>query len=87
MDKENITKDGDIKLTDLPMAVTLVTLGATLLDIRQDPSDYYRLNFIFENSDTVEKIMAGYWNGNLLVEPKAFWNVSREIKSRIRFIK
>ncbi len=75
----------EIMLSEFPLAVTLTALG--FLPVSLDESDSQKVNFVFEKNDAVQKLIEGYWNGNLLVEPKRFWNVSRELKSRIRSVK
>ena len=74
---------GFIKFTDFPLASTLVCLDHKLLFIEDDKSDSKRLEFVFEKTEAIELLILGYWNNNLLVDPKKFWNASRDIKSRI----
>lgn len=85
--KNNYTVDetlGFIRFSDFPLATTLVCMDYKLLYVEADKGDSKRLDFVFEKTNAVELLIAGYWNSNLLVDPKKFWNASREIKSRIQ---
>jgi len=79
-----MNEKGYLNFTDFPLAVTLICLGSKLVTLNEDTKTIDRVNFVFEKNPEVEKIVAAYWAGSLLVEPKQFWNVSRELKSRIR---
>lgn len=78
------TFEESINITEFPLAVSIMCLGYQLGGIEPNKNDSQRLEFIFEKNEATERIIAGYWNGNLLVEPKQFWNITRELKSRIR---
>ncbi len=75
----------EIMLSEFPLAITLIALGYQPSSL--DESSPHKVNFIFEETEAVQKVIEGYWKGSLLIEPKQFWNVSRELKSRIRSIK
>lgn len=89
MKKDYMTDDGAdcIRFTDFPLAVTMMCLEYKLIAIEPEKGNSRRVHFIFEKSEAIEKLVLAYWNGNLLVDPKKFWNVSREIKSRIQSYK
>lgn len=78
---------GFIRFTELPLAITLMCLNQKLLAIESDNNDLRRMEFLFDNTEEIQKLIAGYWDGNMLIEPKKFWNITREIKSRIKTIK
>ncbi len=77
----------NIHITDFPLATSIMSLGYQLLAIEPGEKDPKRLEFLFEETEAIDRVVAGYWNGNLLIEPKTFWNIARELKSRIRIIK
>ncbi len=68
--------------SDLPLAVTLLTLGFN--SIRLDTTDSSRVIFVFSQDEKLQEAIDEFWAGKLLIEPKTFWNVQREIKARIR---
>ena len=73
-----------IVFTEFPLAITLMCLNYPLLSIESNKNDPQRLGFVFEKNVAIERLIKAYWGSNLLIEPKKFWNMSREIKSRIR---
>lgn len=75
---------GLIKFTDFSLAATLICLDQKLYTVEVNPSDNKKSNFVFEKGEVIERLISGYWNGNLLVEPKHFSSICREIKSRAR---
>lgn len=83
-DYQLLNDDERISFSEFPLAITLICLGFKLVALNKDPKTPERIDFIFDKNDAVEKSIASYWEGNLLVEPKAFWNISRELKSRMR---
>jgi len=72
-----------VSLTEFPLAVTLMCLNCPLLAIDENPRTPDRVDFVFSRERAAMLIQA-YWAGSLLVDPKQFWNISRELKSRIR---
>ena len=75
---------GLIKFTDFSLAATLICLDQKLYTVEVNSSDNKKSNFVFEKGEVIERLISGYWNGNLLVEPKHFSSICREIKSRAR---
>lgn len=69
--------------SEFPLAVALICMKVQLLGLRKKEGDEQRAEFVFGKDELIEKLIAGYWSSSLLVEPKAFWNHSRELKSRI----
>jgi len=76
-----------VNFTEFPLAVTLMCLGKKLVALNRDPKTPEKIEFVFEKNEAVKNFVTRYWNGELLVEPKQFWNISRELKSRIRLMK
>jgi len=46
-------------------------------------SDGERMNFIFAKSERVQDIVNRFWRGELLVEPQAYFNQLKVLKTRI----
>ena len=68
--------------SDLPLAVTLSSLGFTLHHL--DASNPSRVVFFFVPSEALQAAIDAFWNGSTAIEPKNFWNTQRELKARIR---
>lgn len=81
MNKDEIRSDF-FETSDLPLATTLAVLGFSLHHL--DASNPSRVRFFFNKTTALEKTLAKFWIGRIVVEPKAFWNTQRELKSRIR---
>ena len=73
-----------IEVADLGLASTLQYLGFSIVAINKDPKEYPKANFVFEKTEELDNAISRYWQGLLLVEPKVYWNTTRELKSRIR---
>jgi|GEM_PF-608364 len=67
--------------TDLNLCSTMVYFGHILEAI--DKSDPSRCVFIIERNETTDEIIENFHKGLVLVEPKRFCAVQKEIKGRI----
>ncbi len=76
-----------INFTEFPLVISLVCLGFKIESFNQNPKNYGRIEFVFSKNKTIEKTINDYWNGKLLIDPKKFWSISRELKSRTRSLK
>jgi hypothetical protein len=47
---------------------------------RQNPT---KVQFLFAESEQLRRLVDDYWKGQLQVEPKAFFNQLKNIKTRI----
>jgi len=70
--------------SEFPLAAALLCMQIKLVDLRPSKEGAGRIEFIFGKDEVIEKFISGYWAGNLRVEPKEFWNHTRELKSRIK---
>ena len=71
---------------DIYLATSLVTLKFPLIKIDYQIEGTRRLPvgyFSFENTTELVKTEKQYWQGTLLVEPRAFVNNLRSLKSRV----
>lgn len=73
-----------LEISDLALASSVQYLGFPVIAINRDPKEHPKVTFIFEKSDELNNAVYRFWEGLLLVEPKTYWNVTRELKSRIR---
>lgn len=76
-----------INFSEFPLVVSLLSLGFEIEANNQDPKNTGRIEFAFKKTEAIGIAITKYWNGNLLIEPKRFWNISRELKSRIRSLR
>jgi hypothetical protein len=70
-----------LKTSDLALATALSVLGVAIEAMQQTDSE--RMNFIFTKSDKVTDIVNRFWRGELLVEPQAYFNQLKVLKTRI----
>ena len=87
MKNENITNleylktEDYIRFTEFPLAISIICCMGLSPVFNRDPKST-QIEFIFPKE--ASKIIDAYWNGGLLIEPKQFWQVSRELKARMR---
>lgn len=65
---------------DLPCAAAL-SLFFSIEGINK--SDPRRANFLFARTKTFEKVLAKYQRGGLMVEPRAYFDAIKSIKTRL----
>lgn len=66
--------------SDLSLASALLFFGFKLESLeRSNP----KASFIFQRTEYLDETIQGFWAGELKVEPKAFFNCIKEIKSRL----
>lgn len=70
--------------SEFPLAATLVCMNIALVGLRPSADDVQRIEFLFNKDEIIEKLISGYWEGSLRIEPKHFWGVCRELKSRLK---
>ena len=69
------------KTSDLALATAISVLGVAIEAMQQTDSE--RMNFIFTKSDKLTDIVNRFWRGELLVEPQAYFNQLKVLKTRI----
>ena len=72
------------EVSDLALASAIQYLGFTVIALNRDPKEHPKVSFVFERSNELNNAIHRYWEGLLLIEPKTYWNIARELKSRIR---
>jgi hypothetical protein len=70
-----------LKTSDLALATAISVLGVAIEAMQE--TDGQRMNFIFTKSDRLTDIVNRYWRGELLVEPQAYFNQLKVLKTRI----
>lgn len=73
-----------IQLSDLGLCATLDYFGFPIIETMQDPQDTTKVIMVFNKTKDIEDLIKEYWSGSVAVEPKRFWSITRDIKSRIR---
>lgn len=67
--------------SDLALASTLFYFGLPIEAM--DYSSKSRVVFLFERSNGLDEIIQGFWAHELKVDPLAYFNSVKEVKSRI----
>lgn len=75
-----MTKNDYFETAELSLASTLICLGFKLDYVeKKDPKSL----FVFRREEQLDLAIQGFWAGELRVEPKAFFNCIKEVKSRL----
>ena len=77
-----IGNEESVSFSEFPLVATLAYLGFKVAALDSDRDG--KILFVFEKSVSLEKAIRSYWDGLTSVEPKRFWSLSRELKSRMR---
>lgn len=72
------------KTSEFILICALVHNGVTVERFEPDPINPRRAVAVFVVSKELESLRGGLYQGNLLVEPVAFWEVARGVKEQIR---
>lgn len=84
-DVEYLLDDEHLNLSDFCVASALEFYGNKYVAINRDPKFYgQRVEFVYRKTEEVEKIIEAFWRGELLVDPKKFWDIVRALKARAR---
>ena len=75
-----MTKNDYFESSELSLASTLMCLGFKLDAVeKHNPKSL----FVFRREESLDEAIQGFWAGELRVEPKAFFNCIKEVKSRL----
>ena len=74
-------QSNQFKTSDLSLCATLVYYGYAIEKI--DKTNPRKAEFIIKQNDQLDKILQDFWNYQLKVEPKAYFNFLKELKSRL----
>ncbi|PIP30675.1 hypothetical protein COZ22_01405 [bacterium (Candidatus Howlettbacteria) CG_4_10_14_3_um_filter_37_10] len=66
---------------DFALAVTLLCLGFIIINL--DKTNPVKVYFLFERSNRLDQAINDFWNNQILVNPKVFFNTQKELKARI----
>ena len=69
------------KTYDLALAAALVAAGFTVDSIEK--ASYGKASFVFDRSDDLDTAVNRYWADGLRVNPKAYFDVIKHLKTRI----
>ena len=67
---------------DMGLAIALCTKGFILLGLEHH-SGTKRVTFRFENTSGIQEATQAFWNGQLSVDAKNYWNESKSLKTRL----
>lgn len=80
MRTETTEQNGFYRTSDLALA-TVISLSHQIEAVdRKNPR---RADFLFQRNERLDEIIEKYWDGKLKIEPQAFFNQLRIIKSRL----
>ena len=66
--------------SELSLSSALLCLGYKLLIVeKRNPKSL----FMFERTEFIDQAIQGFWAGEVRVEPKAYFNAIKEVKSRL----
>lgn len=68
-------------VSDMPLAVTLTTLGFQIEKI--DRTNLERFQFCFKRQKSLDETVQAFWCGELRLEPKALFLNHKILKSRL----
>ena len=68
------------KTSNLPLAAA-ISFYSPIVEV--DTSNFSRVLFTFNQDENLNKIINSYWQGKLQVEPQAYFNRLKFLKSRI----
>ena len=69
------------KTTDISLCATLCCLGYQIKEMEKEPTG--RAIFSFERDEKLGKVIRQYFSHELKVEPSAYFNFLKEIKTQI----
>lgn len=75
-----VNKSQNYETPDLPMAA-LISIYLPLEGVVFHGGP--KAQFVFKYSAELDRLIEGYWHGDLLVEPKTYFNALRVIKARL----
>ncbi len=67
---------------DLGLAVSLVCLNFKLIDLDKS-SDPKKVKFIFEHSENINEVVNHYWNDELQISARRFFDNQKMLKNRL----
>lgn len=67
--------------TDISCASAIYCMGEKIEAI--DKTDPYRASFVFKRSKELDALIQGFWAHSLLVDPLAYFNCLKEVKTRL----
>ena len=78
---DNSTNIQPLKIQDLHLAVTLLTLKYLLIDL--DKSAPNKTQFVFKRTESIDTAIQNYWNNRLEVNPLEYANNLKALKTRL----
>lgn len=83
-DYKFLYNDKYTEIADISLASTIQYLGFPVIALNRDPRESPKVSFIFTKSAELDDSINKYWQGLTTVEPRAFSNIIRELKTRVK---
>ncbi len=77
----NQTDHQFFETNDFALAVTLLCSGCHINNLNR--GNQAKVGFVFERSGELEKLVRAFWDNQLKISPKDFFNTQKELKARI----
>jgi len=84
MREEILTTQNHFRCSELTLIGTLAHFGFPVEAFERDPKSPERIAAIFRVTEELNEVCQKFWQGQLKVEPKQFWQSIREVKARMR---
>ncbi len=82
MSQQSINQQDQAFVTnDLSLSCTLLCFNFTLAGL--DTTDRRKVGFVFEESEALRNTIKSYWDNQLAVNPRDYFNNLKDLKSRI----
>lgn len=82
MNKNQEHENGYFSVADLACCAALISNGHKLLALKRNDFSR-RVQFLFEHDQKIEITEAQFWNDELLVNPRTYFDNLKAVKSRI----
>lgn len=77
---KKLTLNDFFSSSDMTLSATLLYMGFKLEAIEKGQP---KSSFIFKRDDGLDDAIQAFWAGEILIEPKRFFNCIKEVKSRL----
>lgn len=84
MDMEYVNS---VRISDMPLAVTLCVLGFNIESLDPDPELNGRINFCFAPSQKLSEAQRAFYRGELRVNPLEYHLHQKALKSRLHALR
>ncbi len=79
-----LSQDKHLELSDMGLIATMQYLEFPIVAVNRNPKEHPKVGFVFSKTPELDNAISQYWQGLILVDPKNYWSIVRELKSRIK---